>query len=317
MSFGTEFLEHPDLFPRRLSGEPWGEEGLQLDLPGGPYALRGLTPAQALAMVGRFAAFVTAAERPAVELAVFRAPESDFRHIDPRGFEVHFERCEDEEGLRVAGEGLMARVAPGAGDRVALWTSDPGGPGFAGRVENLIRLLASRRLPGEGGLLVHSCALVIDGAVRLALGPSGIGKSTLARRALAAGHVVLSDDLNALRLGPPAEVEAIPFTGDLDPATVRPGRWPLAAVFRLAQGTTTLARQLGRGEAMSCLLASVPFLAGDPERALAVCDGLLPALPDIPVFSLSVRLDEDPWRIMDECVTTRSSRALVAPRGVP
>jgi hypothetical protein len=312
MSFGEEFLTHPDLFPRRQSGERWGEEVLRLALPGGPYLLRGLAAAQRGALLERFARFASEAletgSTAGVELTMFRAPASDFVTIDPRGFEVRFDWEEDEAGLRIAGENVMARSS--RGDRTAaLWTADPGGPGFAGRVENLIRLLAARRLPTEGALLVHSCALLVDGAVRLAIGPSGVGKSTLARRALAAGYEVLSDDLNALAPGPPAMVEAIPFTGDLDPAGVRPGRWPLAAVFRLAQGSAAEARRLSPGESVASLLASIPFLAGAPDRAMAVCDQFLPAILALPSFALSVPLSDAPWRIMDECVTSGAKRA--------
>src|SRR5947209_15148122 len=34
MSFGHGFLRHPDLFPGRRSGEPWGERNVSLDVPG-------------------------------------------------------------------------------------------------------------------------------------------------------------------------------------------------------------------------------------------------------------------------------------------
>ena len=46
MSFGGEFLRHPDLFPGRRSGETWGEGSLTLDVPGGPYLFSGLAATQ-------------------------------------------------------------------------------------------------------------------------------------------------------------------------------------------------------------------------------------------------------------------------------
>jgi hypothetical protein len=46
MSFGARFLRRPDPFPEAGEGEPWGGWELALDLPGGPYLVAGLSPAQ-------------------------------------------------------------------------------------------------------------------------------------------------------------------------------------------------------------------------------------------------------------------------------
>jgi hypothetical protein len=46
MSFGARFLRRPEPFPEAGEGEPWGGRELALDLPGGPYRVAGLSPAQ-------------------------------------------------------------------------------------------------------------------------------------------------------------------------------------------------------------------------------------------------------------------------------
>lgn len=50
----------------------------------------------------------------------------------------------------------------------------------------------------RGLLLLHGCAVDVDGKALIAVGPSGIGKSTLAEGFRRRGHAVLSDDLVAI-----------------------------------------------------------------------------------------------------------------------
>ena len=52
----SRFLAQPELFPARLAGEPWGTESVTLDLPGGPFAILGLSAEQRDSLLDRFEA---------------------------------------------------------------------------------------------------------------------------------------------------------------------------------------------------------------------------------------------------------------------
>ena len=85
MSFAAELLTFPDLFPVRHSGERWGGERLGLAFAGGPYHLRGLSKRQRRGLEERYGALCLDGAVPddALEIEVFRAPDSDFRELEP------------------------------------------------------------------------------------------------------------------------------------------------------------------------------------------------------------------------------------------
>src|SRR5256885_7261625 len=152
----SRFLTHPELFPARLAGEPWGEESVTLDLPGGPFAITGLSRDQALSLADRFdqgegqrtkeSESATSDQRAAnsdqrratSEVAVFRAAPTDFVTVDTRGWLYDL----DIEGPAIAGMNLMARLGV---ERSAIWTSVTSRDEFWGVVENVLRPLLARR----------------------------------------------------------------------------------------------------------------------------------------------------------------------------
>ena len=309
MSFGDEFLRHPDLFPGRRSGEPWGEESLALDVAGGPYHFSGLAASQAAALKERFGRLCRTSET-GVPTAVFRAPAADFVDLDTRGWEYtlaldHAERC-----VRVAGLRLMARLdwAPGLSGGLAggLWTPEVAGEEWTSVLENYLRLLAAYRLLAGGGLLLHSAGVTDGDSVWLLLGPSGAGKTTASRLCLAAGAEVLSDDLNAVIFKPGGEgeipfVARLPFTGDLGErqgSPGEPGSYPLQGVVRLRQGPGVGLVPLSRASALAALMAAAPYANRDPfrrEDLLGVCERLALA---VPAWELTFSLETDLWSIL-------------------
>ncbi|MCU0788543.1 MAG: hypothetical protein MUC91_10205, partial [Verrucomicrobia bacterium] len=82
-------------------------------------------------------------------------------------------------------------------------------------LENFLRILLAHRVLGFGGMLLHSAGLVVGGRALLFVGRSNAGKTTLSRKADAAGARVLSDDINLVL--PAADgyaVHSVPFTGE-------------------------------------------------------------------------------------------------------
>lgn len=93
-------------------------------------------------------------------------------------------------------------------------------------VEVALRTALGCRLPLEGGLLVHSAGIVIDGGAYLFYGVSGAGKSTLASYM----QNVLSDELVAVQRG---YARATGFWGTLDAMDAPGGTYPLRATIEL------------------------------------------------------------------------------------
>ena len=191
MSFGRTFLANPDLFPARRSGEPWGDRRLALDLPGGPYLAAGLSVAQEAAVRERFGDLCRdAGDETGVEVLVFRASPVDFLPVDTRGWDYALDLDHAPRAVRLAGLGLMARLDWAPALAGALWTPEAAGERFAAIFENLLRVLTAYRLVELGGAVLHSAGLVDLGdpgdpgdhrRAFLFLGPSGAGKTTVAR----------------------------------------------------------------------------------------------------------------------------------------
>ncbi|HSS47677.1 MAG TPA: hypothetical protein VLX28_01900 [Thermoanaerobaculia bacterium] len=303
MSFGDEFLRHPDLFPGRRSGEPWGEGRLTLDVPGGPYRFSGLAASQVEALELRFGRLCRETGEPeaGTATAVFRAPAADFRDIDTRGWEYTLDLDHAARCVRVAGLRLMARLDWVPGLAAGLWTPETAGEEWASVCENHLRILAAYRLLEEGGVVLHSAG-VAEGstgggaAAWLLFGPSGAGKTTASRLCLAAGAEVLSDDLNAVVAG--NVVARLPFTGDLGEQQGGPGRYPLRGVLRLRQGAREGLVRLSPASALAALAAAAPYVNRDPfrrEALLAVCERLARS---VPAWELTFSLGADLWSIL-------------------
>lgn len=302
----SRFLTHPELFPARMAGEPWGEENVTLDLPGGPFRVSGLSSDQAFSLADRFdkgegrraeengesaireRRISDSANERTIEIAIFRAAPTDFRTIDTRGWSYDL----DLDGPSIAGMNLMARFSA---ERAAIWTSVTSRDEFWGVVENVLRPLVARRLLAGDGLLVHSAAVVLDGRAFLLAGASGAGKSTLATLALQAGHAVMSDDLNAV-VGD--EIVPLPFSGDLSRDVLCTAPAPLHAVVALEQGLHDGVRLLSRAEAVSLLVRCAPYINRDAALGERLLDRAQTIARAARTVALTFRRDGDVWPIL-------------------
>lgn len=306
MSFGAAFLHHPDRFPGRDDGEPWGTGEATLSLPGGPYRLIGLSPAQQAAILETFPAAAVPDVSPGAGAAsseavvaitaihLRRCAAEEFAPVDTRGWDYALDFDCTPAAVRLAGLGLVGRLdgldrsplPPAASPPLAatLWTPADGGPLFPGIFENFLRVVTAYRLLAVGGVILHSAGLVKDGAAHLCLGRSGAGKSTVSALAQARGGEVLSDDLNALCPdgGAGCAVHKLPFTGEIgDRRALRPPV-PLGGLLWLEKAAVDDLLPLSRARALGCLLACAPFLNADPcrrERLEQVLVALLDRAP--------------------------------------
>jgi hypothetical protein len=300
MTFGGGFLRFPDLFPGRASGEPWGDREVALDVAGGPYLVSGLSPSQEEAIRRRFAGLCRDGSAGAVASRVFRAPAADFLDRDVRGWEYALDAEHSPAGARLAGLRLMARLDGWPELAGALWTCEEAGEEWSAAVfENYLRVLVAYRLLAAGGALIHSAGVTDGESGFLLLGRSGAGKTTASRLCLAQGAGVLSDDLNAVRFAEGgADLQKLPFTGDLGDRSASPSTVPLRALVRLAKGQEDAIRPLSPASALAGLVAAAPYVNRDPwrrEALLAVLERLARA---VPAYELTFALEGDPWAIL-------------------
>jgi hypothetical protein len=295
--FGSQFLRSPALFPARIAGETFGSEVFTLDIAGGPFAIDGLSPLQLSSLITRYGPSSSAA--PAVTLIVHRVAADDFLEIDTRGWEYNLDYSATGSSVSLAGMRLAARIEL-ARNRAGIWTPVEDPAELWGVVENVLRPLVALRLLMTGGLLVHSAAVALDGRGFLFAGRSNAGKSTVARLAVLSGRPVLSDDLNAITLQDGRFIIApLPFTGDLEPSEVSHDAVPLAAILGLEKGTGESLRSISRGEAVSLLVRSAPYVNHDEIRLPLLLDRAAEIAAAASTALLTFRREGDIWPILE------------------
>ncbi len=293
---GARYLHEPSLFPRRIAGEVWGTSSVTITLAGELYRIEGLSETQAGSLATRYGSRLTSdtTSAAAATFHVFRAPHSDFRTIDTRGWEYSLDLEWSEDAVSMAGMRLMAR-ADLAVSRAGLWTSVESADEFWGVLENVLRPVLAARLLARGGLLIHSAA--VNGWVFPS--SSGGGKSTIARMALDAGLPVLSDDLNAVvRTGDTFTVVPLPFTGDLDEEHLSTTQLPLSSIVALEKGDHEATRKMPLANAVSLIVRCSPYVNQDPHRTAILVDRAAEIASGVPLAVLTFREGSDVWPIL-------------------
>ena len=303
MAFGERFLVYPGHFPQQHSGETWGDHALTIDFAGGPYRFCGLSPTQTTALRQRYGALCLANDNvePAVDTRMLRCARTDFRDLDLIDTRYALDRDRTAHSLSLVNHHLMARLDWQPGLRAALWTPDTAALLDEHAFDNFFRMLVAHRLLDCGGVLLHSAAVVVRQRAFVFSGHSGAGKTTVSRLALAAGHEVLSDDINAISVNADGVwVERLPYAGDLGrTAPPASGRYPLAGLLRLRQARHNAIVPISLAEAYAALLANAPFVNTDHHSDTRLAANLEEILARIPARILDFRRDGGFWDLLD------------------
>jgi hypothetical protein len=128
-------------------------------------------------------------------------------------------------------------------------------------VDCILRVLWATLLPRLGGMLVHGCGLRHGEIGVVFPGPSGAGKTTLARKA-PNPDAVLSDELCVVRRADDGwRIHGTPFWGDFARGGISMRSWPLRTVAFLAQAPrdaatmTPLVSSEGTLRLLACFMA--------------------------------------------------------------
>jgi len=245
--------------------------------------LVGLPAPLAAAASHRYRSFLADGGAPALSIAVTpfaggaHAPDGDpvVERRDGRRFSVRY-------------GGLTAELDLAAGRGAAEV------PESVYVVDSLLRIALSLLLLERRGILVHGSSVQLDDDALVCFGPSGAGKTTIARSV--AAEAVLCDEVTALHHDGARVIAAgTPFHGDLP--TCSPRALPLGALCRLRQSDREGLVPLGSAAAVRELLASTLFFCRDETLVAELLDVAV-AIASARTSVLEFRLDSDVLRLV-------------------
>ncbi|MDQ3696607.1 MAG: hypothetical protein M3373_01075 [Gemmatimonadota bacterium] len=148
--------------------------------------------------------------------------------------------------------------------------------------------LAARVLGRAGGLIVHGCALELDGEALVFIGHSGAGKSTIAELAEGIGARVLSDDRTIITIdGSGPRAWGTPWHGTYTRGS--PDSAPLCALFLLVKAPLDDVLPLDRACAFKELLVRLVQPTVDRGELLGAMDGIERLVEAVPAAELRFR----------------------------
>lgn len=172
-------------------------------------------------------------------------------------------------------------------------------------IGDLLRLLTAFILVKKGGFLLHSCGVVINAGAYLFAGPSGVGKTTLARL-INNGYTLLSDETTAvIKEGGNYYGCATPFFGDFGKTTLNV-KAPLKGIFFLKKASRFGHRRINSLYAASRLMQNI-FILGNYWRkngAMAMLMDIASAIArKIPVYELEFLANKRVWKYIEEKIS--------------
>lgn len=164
-------------------------------------------------------------------------------------------------------------------------------------IDTVLRIVHTLVLAREGGFLMHAASAIRNGRAFLFTGPSGAGKTTMAR--LAPDDVaVLTDEVSYVRdEADRYRAYGTPFAGELARSGENQSA-PLDAVYLLVQGRENRVEDVAAADAARSVLANILFFAEDAELVRAVFRSALAFVERVPVRRLTFLPDARVWELI-------------------
>jgi hypothetical protein len=164
-------------------------------------------------------------------------------------------------------------------------------------IDSVLRIVHTLLLSTRGGFLLHAASGIRNGRACLFVGPSGAGKTTIAR--LAPPDVtLLTDEISYVRyVGGEFVAFGTPFAGELGESGERVSA-PIGAVYRLAWGPDNGLQRLAPTEAVRALMRNILFFAADPALAGQVLQTACRFACSVPVYQLAFAPDARVWDVI-------------------
>lgn len=166
-----------------------------------------------------------------------------------------------------------------------------------GDPENYLRVLYAWLCAEQSGLMLHAAGVISGNMGYVFFGPSGTGKSTIARLSL--DRIVLSDDLVIVkRRGEKYWLYGVPFRGDFPESPRVNADAELAGVFALVKDSEHRVEPLALPEAIARLTSCVPFVMSQTAQSVRVIENCAALAASVPVRTLHFRREARFWELI-------------------
>ena len=294
----------------------WGGHSILLQLPVCRVLIEGLSLLQHQAIFRNYKSFAASGKESARKVdVVCHADRLDHPpEFSPDAFTVNtqYSPLKKRYGARIEITGFGFRGCFFRGRNLPVKSSlsvfkeaDFSQPGV---LENFLRPLVAHLALDHGGVLLHSVGVLHRERAFLFSGRSNAGKTTLARKAAAAGYRVLSDDINLV-----SEVNGgfwahkVPFTGEFGHQIENlsgSGAFPLGGLALLEKTSTLTSALVSPATGIAGLLAGSPYVNDDPEEFPALLGVLTRLVRQFPLVRLGAALDDAFESLMDSLLNS-------------